>query len=187
MVSSIFVIDCPASRAINPTIQQSNNPTIEQSNNPTIQQSNNPTIQQSMKQSIHQKTLYWLLFFGTAASIVVLAAYLVNSTVYLQDHNIMSFAVTADLALTIPIVYYFLVVRTQKMPWASTLVVYLASVLVYADEVVAANWDSLVFDTGTELLRRAPMMEPSRGTEAHVGRLIKDSETSADLLERLGS
>ncbi len=57
----------------------------------------------------------------------------------------------------------------------------------YADEVVAANWDSLVFDTGTEPLRRVPMMEPSRGTEAHVGRLIRDSETSADLLERLGS
>ena len=57
----------------------------------------------------------------------------------------------------------------------------------YADEVVAANWDSLVFDIGTEPLRRVPMMEPSRGTEAHVGRLIEDSETSADLLERLGS
>jgi len=54
-------------------------------------------------------------------------------------------------------------------------------------DVVAANWDSLVFDTGNEPLRRVPMMEPSRGTEAHVGRLIRESETSAELLERLGS
>jgi proteasome accessory factor PafA2 len=57
----------------------------------------------------------------------------------------------------------------------------------FADDVVAANWDSLVFDVGTEPLRRVPMMEPSRGTEAHVGSLIRDSDTAAELLERLGS
>jgi hypothetical protein len=57
----------------------------------------------------------------------------------------------------------------------------------FADDVVAANWDSLVFDVGTEPLRRVPMMEPSRGTEAHVGSLIRDSNTAAELLERLGS
>ncbi|MCU0310410.1 MAG: proteasome accessory factor PafA2 [Acidimicrobiales bacterium] len=57
----------------------------------------------------------------------------------------------------------------------------------FPDDIVAANWDSLVFDTGIEPLRRVPMMEPSRGTEAHVGRLIQESETSAELLERLGS
>jgi proteasome accessory factor A len=57
----------------------------------------------------------------------------------------------------------------------------------FADEVVAANWDSLVFDIGEEPLRRVPMMEPSRGTAAHVGSLIAASDTSAELLERLGS
>jgi Pup amidohydrolase len=57
----------------------------------------------------------------------------------------------------------------------------------FASDVVAANWDSLVFDIGTEPLRRVPMMEPSRGTEAHVGSVIRDSDTSAELLERLGS
>ncbi len=57
----------------------------------------------------------------------------------------------------------------------------------YADDVVAANWDSLVFDTGDEPLRRVPMMEPARGTAAHVGSLIAASATSAELLERLGS
>ncbi len=39
----------------------------------------------------------------------------------------------------------------------------------WADEIVAANWDSLVFDVGGDPLRRVPMMEPLRGTEAHVG------------------
>ena len=38
--------------------------------------------------------------------------------------------------------------------------------------IVAANWDSLVFDVGGDPLRRVPMMEPLRGTEAHVGSLI---------------
>ncbi len=54
-------------------------------------------------------------------------------------------------------------------------------------DVVAANWDSLVFDVGADSLRRVPMMEPSRGTAAHVGRLIEESTTSAELIERLGA
>jgi proteasome accessory factor PafA2 len=54
-------------------------------------------------------------------------------------------------------------------------------------DIVAANWDSLVFDVGTDPLRRVPMMEPSRGTAAHVGRLLDECETPAELLERLGT
>ncbi|MGZ4716814.1 MAG: depupylase/deamidase Dop [Acidimicrobiales bacterium] len=57
----------------------------------------------------------------------------------------------------------------------------------WADDIVAANWDSLVFDIGREPLRRVPMMEPSRGTEAHVGTLLADCTTAAELLDRLGS
>ena len=34
----------------------------------------------------------------------------------------------------------------------------------WADQIVAANWDSLVFDIGGDPLRRVPMMEPTRGT-----------------------
>jgi proteasome accessory factor A len=52
---------------------------------------------------------------------------------------------------------------------------------------VAANWDSLVFDIGSDPLRRVPMMEPLRGTAAHVGRLLDECTTAAELLERLGS
>ncbi len=57
----------------------------------------------------------------------------------------------------------------------------------YTSAVVAANWDSIVFDTGDEPLRRVPMLEPSRGTEAHVGELLDASDTVADLLAKLGS
>ncbi|HKH05022.1 MAG TPA: proteasome accessory factor PafA2 family protein, partial [Acidimicrobiales bacterium] len=56
----------------------------------------------------------------------------------------------------------------------------------WASQIVAANWDSMVFDIGGDPLRRVPMMDPTRGTEAHVGRLMEECESPAELLERLG-
>ncbi len=57
----------------------------------------------------------------------------------------------------------------------------------YPESVVAANWDSMVFDTGAEPLRRVPMLEPTRGTVDHVGALIDSSATAKELLDRLGA
>ena len=57
----------------------------------------------------------------------------------------------------------------------------------WPDEIVAANWDSMVFDIGRDPLRRVPMMEPLRGTAESVARLIDESDTPAELLARLGS
>jgi Pup amidohydrolase len=57
----------------------------------------------------------------------------------------------------------------------------------WPESIVAANWDSIVFDVGEDPLRRVPMMEPSRGTRAHVGRLLESCSTPAELLEQLGS
>ncbi len=57
----------------------------------------------------------------------------------------------------------------------------------WASSIAAANWDSLVFDLGSDPLRRVPMMEPLRGTAAHVDRLLQACETPAQLLEALGS
>ena len=57
----------------------------------------------------------------------------------------------------------------------------------FGDAIVAANWDSLVFDIGRDPLRRVPMMEPLRGTAEHVASLIDESATAAELLDRLGS
>ena len=57
----------------------------------------------------------------------------------------------------------------------------------WPESIVAANWDSLVFDVGRDPLRRVPMMEPLRGTREHVGRLIDECESVSDLVSRLGS
>lgn len=56
----------------------------------------------------------------------------------------------------------------------------------FSDALVAANWDSLVFDVGESHLKRIPMMEPLRGTADLVGSVLDDAENAADLLERLG-
>jgi proteasome accessory factor PafA2 len=56
----------------------------------------------------------------------------------------------------------------------------------YPEHIVAANWDSMVFDIGTEPLRRVPMMEPGRGVRAQVGTLLDECSDPAELLERLG-
>lgn len=53
--------------------------------------------------------------------------------------------------------------------------------------VVTANWDSLVFDLGTDPLRRVPMMDPLKGTAEHVEELLEACSTPSELLERLSS
>ncbi|HEY8081513.1 MAG TPA: proteasome accessory factor PafA2 family protein, partial [Acidimicrobiales bacterium] len=57
----------------------------------------------------------------------------------------------------------------------------------FPDEIVTANWDSLVFDLGTDPLRRVPMMDPLRGTAAHTEALLSRCDTAAQLLDELGS
>jgi proteasome accessory factor A len=56
----------------------------------------------------------------------------------------------------------------------------------FGDAIVAANWDSMVFDTGEESLKRVPMMEPLRGGKDLVGDLFSAVETPAELLQALG-
>ncbi len=56
----------------------------------------------------------------------------------------------------------------------------------YPNEVVAANWDSLVFDVGRSSLVRVPMMEPLRGSRAIVEELLAASPDAATLVDNLG-
>ena len=56
----------------------------------------------------------------------------------------------------------------------------------FSDSLVAANWDSLVFDVGETHLKRVPMMEPLRGTREMVGAVLEEAETAAELLELIG-
>ncbi len=57
----------------------------------------------------------------------------------------------------------------------------------WASSIAAANWDSLVFDLGSDPLRRVPMMEPLKGTASMVDTLLDGCSSPAELLERLGS
>ncbi|MEC8977214.1 MAG: depupylase/deamidase Dop [Actinomycetota bacterium] len=57
----------------------------------------------------------------------------------------------------------------------------------FPDQIVAANWDSMVFDVGSDPLRRVPMLEPLRGTAAHVASLLDECDDAGELLRRLGT
>ncbi len=57
----------------------------------------------------------------------------------------------------------------------------------WPDSVVAANWDSVILDTGSDPLRRIPMMEPLRGTKIHTEALFRDCSTPRQLVEQLSS
>jgi proteasome accessory factor PafA2 len=56
----------------------------------------------------------------------------------------------------------------------------------YPDAIVAASWDSVIFDVGRDALQRVPMREPLRGTREHVEELFDrapDAATLVDLLQ----
>ncbi len=57
----------------------------------------------------------------------------------------------------------------------------------WPDAVVAANWDSIILDVGGDPLKRIPMMEPLRGSKAHVEHLFDTVTTPAELVARLAS
>ncbi|MGD0742616.1 MAG: depupylase/deamidase Dop [Acidimicrobiales bacterium] len=56
----------------------------------------------------------------------------------------------------------------------------------YPGSIVAANWDSVVFDLGGGPLRRVPMMDPLRGSAAHVATLLERCHSAAELVGQLG-
>jgi proteasome accessory factor PafA2 len=55
----------------------------------------------------------------------------------------------------------------------------------YPQSVAAASWDSVIFDIGRESLQRVPMLDPLRGTRAHVEDLLDRCPTAADLVEAI--
>jgi proteasome accessory factor A len=55
----------------------------------------------------------------------------------------------------------------------------------YAADVAAASWDSVIFDVGRESLQRVPMLEPLRGTKAHVDDLLARCTTAAALVDEI--
>ena len=55
----------------------------------------------------------------------------------------------------------------------------------YPDAIVAASWDSVIFDTGRDALQRVPMREPLRGTRDMVDGLLDQAPDAATLVDRL--
>jgi proteasome accessory factor PafA2 len=55
----------------------------------------------------------------------------------------------------------------------------------FSDSIVAASWDSLIFDVGDEPLRKVPTLEPMRGTRAHVSSLLDSSPDVESLIGNL--
>jgi proteasome accessory factor A len=56
----------------------------------------------------------------------------------------------------------------------------------YRSAVVAANWDSLIFEVGESNLVRVPMMDPLRGTKSLVEGLLDASPDASTLINKLG-
>ncbi len=57
----------------------------------------------------------------------------------------------------------------------------------FPQNIAAANWDSIIFDLGSDPLRRVPMMDPLKGTQSHVGELFERVTSAKELVEALGS
>jgi proteasome accessory factor A len=78
------------------------------------------------------------------------------------------------------------VTTAMTVPPASTRAYFRGQCLTrWPDAVVAANWDSMILDVGSDPLRRIPMMEPLRGTKSHVEPLFSQVGTPAELVARL--
>ena len=60
-----------------------------------------------------------------------------------------------------------------------------ACVKKWPQEVFAASWTSVLFDVGNAVIKKVPLLEPLRGTEALTKDLLDESETVDVLLEKL--
>ena len=57
----------------------------------------------------------------------------------------------------------------------------------YPNAVYGVSWTSVLFDVGQNKIKRIPVMDPLRGTEALPGELLAQAETAAALLEKLST
>jgi proteasome accessory factor A len=55
----------------------------------------------------------------------------------------------------------------------------------YPENIAAASWDSVVFDTGGDTLLRVPTLEPLKGTKDTVLAVLDASPTAVELLDSL--
>ena len=88
----------------------------------------------------------------------------------------------------IEIVKHDEVLLASRIPPLDTRAYFRGSVVdKWPDQIVNANWDSIIFDPGNGPLQKVEMNEPLRGTRESVGLIIEQSNTVSDLLARLGT
>ena len=88
----------------------------------------------------------------------------------------------------IEIVKHDEVLSASRIPPLDTRAYFRGSVVdKWPDQIVNANWDSIIFDPGKGPLQKVEMNEPLRGTRESVGSIIEQSNTVSDLLARLGT
>jgi proteasome accessory factor A len=57
----------------------------------------------------------------------------------------------------------------------------------YAKSIYGASWTSVLFDVGNTTIKKIPLMEPLRGTEALTGELLAGAESAEALLAKLSA
>ena len=78
------------------------------------------------------------------------------------------------------------VVRAESTPPPDTRAYFRAMCIKkWPQEVYAASWSSVLFDIGNAAIKKVPLMEPLRGTEALTKGLLDESDTVGSLLDKL--
>ncbi len=57
----------------------------------------------------------------------------------------------------------------------------------FPKDIYAASWSSILFEAGDQTIKRVPLMEPLKGTEALTKGIIEGSSTIEELLARLAT
>ena len=57
----------------------------------------------------------------------------------------------------------------------------------FGKEIYSASWTSVLFDVGEAVMKKVPLMDPWKGSEALVGPLLKEANSVGTLLDRIGA
>lgn len=80
---------------------------------------------------------HWLLFLAMATTVCALESAIVSSPFFMQNSEALAFAITLDITLGIPALYYFLAVRRKHAPALTLIPIFILS-LVLASLILPA-------------------------------------------------
>ena len=56
----------------------------------------------------------------------------------------------------------------------------------WPEQIISANWDSIVFKLDETTIKRIPVLDPVKGTKGDVENLLTECETPYELIHALG-